>query len=116
MLAWSVWWNSICLEVPYFYYCRTYNVSVCLYIEYITCGSAPLYIKTLSIVLALSVAATVTNIKIRYDVTTPQFATVTISLTPLNVGWRVVIKKSLSSSILLNCSVWLGMSRGFLFD
>ena len=60
-------------------YCRTHNVSVCLYIayRYIACGSASLYIKTLYFfrtVLALSVAATVANIKIRYDAKTPQFA------------------------------------------
>ena len=51
-------------------YCRTHNVSVCLYIAYIACGSASLYIKTLNFfltVLALSAAATVANIKIRYD-------------------------------------------------
>ena len=28
-------------------YCRTHNVSVCLYIAYIACGSPSLYIKTL---------------------------------------------------------------------
>ena len=28
-------------------YCRTHNVSVCLYIAYIACGSASLYIKIL---------------------------------------------------------------------
>ena len=58
-------------------YCRTHNVSVCLYIAYIACGSASLYIKTLYFfltVLALSAAATVANIKIRYDAKTPQFA------------------------------------------
>ena len=44
---------------------------------YIACGSASLYIKTLYVfltVLALSAAATVVNIKIRYDAKTPQFA------------------------------------------
>ena len=54
-------------------YCRTHNVSVCLYIAYIACG----YIKTLYFfrtVLALSAAATVANIKIRYDAKIPQFA------------------------------------------
>ena len=54
-----------------------HNVRVCLYIAYIACGSASLYIKTLYFflaVLALSAAATVANIKIRYDVKTPQFA------------------------------------------
>ena len=30
-----------------FHYCRTHNVRVCLYIAYIACGSALLYIKTL---------------------------------------------------------------------
>ena len=61
---------------PYVY-CRTHNVSVCLYIAYIACGSVSLYIKTLYFfltVLALSVAATVANIKIRYDAKIPQFA------------------------------------------
>ena len=41
------------------------------------CGSASLYIKTLCYfvtVLALSAAATVANVKIRYDAKTPQFA------------------------------------------
>ena len=55
-------------------YCRTHNVSVCLYIAYIACGSASLYIKTVYvflIVLALSAAATVANTKIRYDAKTP---------------------------------------------
>ena len=60
-------------------YCRTHNVRVCLYIAYIyiACGSASLYIKMLYFilnVLALSTAATVANIKIRYDAKTPQFA------------------------------------------
>ena len=58
-------------------YCRTHNVSVCLYIACIACGSASLYIKTLHFfltVLSLSAAATVANIKIRYDAKTPQFA------------------------------------------
>ena len=61
----------------YFRYCRTHNVSVCLYIAYIACGSASLYIKTLYFfltVLALSAAATVANIKIRYNAKTHQFA------------------------------------------
>ena len=46
-------------------------------IAYIACGSTSLYIKTLYFfltVLALSVAATVANIKIRYDAKIPQFA------------------------------------------
>ena len=58
-------------------YCRTHNVSVCLYIAHIACGSASLYIKTLYFsltVLALSTAATVANKKIRYDAKTSQFA------------------------------------------
>ena len=58
-------------------YCRTHYDSVCLYIAYIACGSASLYIKALYFfltVLALSAAATVANIKIRYDAKTPQFA------------------------------------------
>ena len=57
-------------------YCRTHNVSVCLYIAYIACGSASLYIKTLYFfltLLALSAAATVANMKIRYDAKIPQF-------------------------------------------
>ena len=60
-----------------FIYCRTHNVSVCLYIVYIACGSASLYKKTLYCfltVLALSAAASVANIKIRYDAKIPQFA------------------------------------------
>ena len=59
-------------------YCRTLNVSVCLYIAYVACGSASLYIKkTLYFfltVLALSAAATIVNIKISYDAKIPQFA------------------------------------------
>ena len=58
----------------YWFLYRTHNVSVCLYIAYIACGSASLYIKTLYsslTVLALSAAA---NIKIRYDAKIPQFA------------------------------------------
>ena len=58
-------------------YCRTHNVSVCLYIAYIACSSASLYIKTLYFfltVLALSASATVANIKIRYDAKILQFA------------------------------------------
>ena len=41
-------------------YCRTHNLRVCLYI---VCGSASTFFCT----LALSAAATVANIKIRYD-------------------------------------------------
>ena len=58
-------------------YCRTHNVSVCLYIAYIACGSDSLYIKTLYFfltLLALSAAAAVANINIRYDAKIPQFA------------------------------------------
>ena len=46
-------------------------------IAYIACGSVSLYIKTLYFFLsliALSAAAIVANIKIRYDAKTPQFA------------------------------------------
>ena len=46
-------------------------------LAYIACGSASLYIKTLYFfltVLALSAAAAVANIKIRYDAKIPQFA------------------------------------------
>ena len=72
------WYQNVCLKKWYhIIYCRTHNVSVCLYIVYIACGSASLYIKTLYFfltVLALSAAATVANIKIRYDAKTPQFA------------------------------------------
>ena len=49
----------------------------CLYIAYTACGSASLYIKALYFfltVLALSAAATVANIKIRYDAKITQFA------------------------------------------
>ena len=58
-------------------YCRTHNISVCLYKAYIACGSASLYIKRCTFfltVLELSAAATVANIKTRYDAKTPQFA------------------------------------------
>ena len=58
-------------------YCKTHSVRVCLDIAYIACGSASLYIKSLYFfltVLALSAAATVANIKIRYDAKTPRFA------------------------------------------
>ena len=53
--------------------CRTHNLRVCLYIAYKAFGSTLLYIKTLYFfltVLALSVAATVANIKMRYDAKT----------------------------------------------
>ena len=71
---------SLCAVLYHIFceYCRTHNVRVCLYIAYIiACGSASLFIKTLYFfltVLALSAAATVANIKIRYDAKTPQFA------------------------------------------
>ena len=58
-------------------YLRTHNLRVCLYIAYIACGSASLYIKTLysfCCALVLSAAATVANIKLRYDAKKPQFA------------------------------------------
>ena len=48
-----------------------------LFIAYIACGSASLYIEMLYFfltVLALSAAARVANIKIRYDAKTPQLA------------------------------------------
>ena len=74
-------WRSLgipqILEGLIYDYCRTYNVSVCLYVAYIACGSVSLYIKTLYfllIVLALSAAAAVATIKIRYDAKIPQFA------------------------------------------
>ena len=47
-----------------------------VYMKYIAFGSASLYIKTLYFfltVLALSAAATVANIKTRYDAKIPQF-------------------------------------------
>ena len=47
---------------------------MCLYIAYLACGSASLYIKTLYFfitVLALSAAAIFANIKIRYDAKLP---------------------------------------------
>ena len=54
-----------------FEYCRTHNVHVCLYIVYIAFGCASLYVRACCTffftVLALSAAATVANIKIRYD-------------------------------------------------
>ena len=58
-------------------YCRAHNVSVWLYIAYISCGFASLYINMLYFfltLLALSAAATDANIKIRYDAKIPQFA------------------------------------------
>ena len=61
----------------YSIYCRTHNFRVCLYIAYIACGSASLYIKTLYFLICtfcMLAVATVANIKIRYDVKTPQFA------------------------------------------
>ena len=65
--------------VHFIIYCRTHNVSICLYITYLACGSASLYLKTLYFfltVLALSAAATIANIKIRYDAKIPQFTIV----------------------------------------
>ena len=58
-------------------YCRTHNLRVCLYIAYIACGSALLNIKTLYFFICnffMLEAATIANIKIRYDAKTPQFA------------------------------------------
>ena len=58
-------------------YCRTHNLRVCLYIAYIACGSTSLYIKTLYFFICTFftlAAATVANIKTRYDAKTPQFA------------------------------------------
>ena len=52
-------------------------VNFYLRVAYIACGSASLFIKMLYFffcTLALSAAATVANIKIRYDAKTPQFA------------------------------------------
>ena len=34
------------IDICVYIYCRTHNVSVCLYIAYIAFGSASLYIKT----------------------------------------------------------------------
>ena len=53
-------------------YCRTHNLRVCLYIAYIACGSALLYIKMLYFFLYFG--APIAYIKIRYDAKTPQFA------------------------------------------
>ena len=56
---------------------RTHNVRVCLYIVYIACGSISLYIKKLYFFICtffMLAAATVANIKIRYDAKTPKFA------------------------------------------
>ena len=64
--------NKVSSEV----YCRTHNLRVCLYIAYIACGSASLYIKMLYFFICtffMLGAATVANIKIRHDAKTPQF-------------------------------------------
>ena len=69
--------NLVKIQNYTFSYCRTHTLRVCLYIAYIACGSALLYMKRLYFffcTLALSAAATVNNIKIRYDAKTPQFA------------------------------------------
>ena len=77
---WMNRWVKYGALSPYMYircYCITHNVSVCLYLAYIACGSTSLYIKTLYFfltALALSAVATVANIKIRYDAKAPQFA------------------------------------------
>ena len=68
---------STCMLTLFLGYCRTHNVRVCLYIVYIACGSDSLYIRTLHFFLwlmALSAAATVANIMIRYDAKIPQFS------------------------------------------
>ena len=65
------------IHLIFFQYWRPHNVRVCLYISYIACGSALLYIKTLYFffcTLTLSAVATVTNIKIHYDAKTLQDA------------------------------------------
>ena len=92
-------------------YCRTHNVRVCLYIAYIACAcSASLYIKTLYFLfctLALSAAATVANIKIRYDVKTPQFAILrTRIIYVFYITWN---GRFVSPGWLdLQCSLWEG--------
>ena len=57
-------------------YLKSANVRVCLYITYIACGSASLYIKTLffSSVLWHCQRCLCRYIKTRYDAKTPQFA------------------------------------------
>ena len=95
-------------------YCRTHNVRVCLYIADIACGSASLYIKTMYFffcTLVLSAAATVANIKIRYDAKTLQFAMfgtsvicVFYSYTKQNLcGHYEVIGRGLGGGNLLSC-------------
>ena len=82
-------------------YCRTHNVRVCLYIAYIAFGSASLYIKSLYFfltVLALSAAATVANIKIRYDAKTPQLAI--FGTRVIYVFYSVIMKKTLMMMLI----------------
>ena len=79
IMKFMIMFEVLCIGVSYFShktsYCRTHNLRVCLYIAYIACDSASLFIKTLYFsVLVLSAAATVAKIKIRYDAKTPQFA------------------------------------------
>ena len=78
---------------------------MCLYIAYLACGSASLYIKTLYFlitVLALSAAAIVANIKIRYDAKTPQFA---ILGTRVNfVFYSIQRKMQLALNIQCTCT------------
>ena len=53
---------------------KSANVRICLHIAYIACGSASLYIKMLYFFICtffMLAAATVANIKIRYDAKTP---------------------------------------------
>ena len=100
IMKFMIMFEVLCIGVSYFShktsYCRTHNVSFCLYIAYIGCDPASLFIKTLYFsVLALSAAATVAKIKIRYDAKTPQFpiykgymsymcSTVSENLTPVD--------------------------------
>ena len=91
-------------------YCRTHNVRVCLYIAYIACGSASLYMKTLYFficTLALSAAATVANIS--YDAKTPQFAI---------FGTRVIcVFYSTCIQIVTIIQIWpIGVYLGYLLS
>ena len=70
MLPYDTFENNFEIKHQLETYCRTHNERFCLYIAYIACGSASLYVKMLHFfltVLALSGAATITNIKIPYD-------------------------------------------------
>ena len=89
-------------------YCRTHNVSVCLYIAYIACGSASLYIKTLYFfltVLALSAAATVSNIKIRYDAKIAQLAI--FGTRVIYVFYSIIHKYCILTALLRLGKTWL---------